>query len=134
VGHIRYLSKASFLGDILVVGLNSDKSIQKIKDSRRPIIPQEQRAEILAGLEAVDYVIIFDEETPLNLINKLLPQVLVKGADWDINKIVGKDEVEAWGGSVHALKWVEGFSTTKIIETICTRFCPSTFPSKDKKV
>lgn len=113
IGHIRYLKDAKRLGDILIVGLNSDKSVASIKPLR-PIIPEEQRAEILASLYMVDYVVIFDEETPYELIKRIKPDVLVKGGDWKKQDIVGSDLVP----EVYSLPFVEGISTTKIIEKI----------------
>ena len=117
-GHAHYLSEAKKLGDILVVGLNSDSSIKRIKGERRPIIPQEMRAFLLSSLKPVDYVVIFDEDTPENLIKAIKPDVLVKGGDWDINKIVGKDFVEIYGGKVLTIPFKFDISTTKIIEKI----------------
>jgi len=94
-GHVRYLKKAKSLGDFLVVGLNSDSSVKKIKGEKRPIVPQKERAEVLSGLEAVDYVVLFNEPTPTKLIEAVLPDVLVKGADWASHEIVGADVVKA---------------------------------------
>jgi D-beta-D-heptose 7-phosphate kinase/D-beta-D-heptose 1-phosphate adenosyltransferase len=120
-GHVRYLSEARALGDALVVGLNSDRSVRRLKGEGRPILNEQERAEVIAALEAVDYVIIFDEETPRELIAALLPDVLVKGGDWPLDEIVGRDEVEAAGGRVASLPYVEGSSTTDIIERIRNR-------------
>lgn len=117
-GHVRYLSEARALGDALVVALNSDRSVRALKGEGRPILKHQERAEVIAALEAVDYVIIFDEETPRELIAALLPDVLVKGGDWPLDEIVGRDEVEAAGGRVLSLPYVEGSSTTEIIERI----------------
>ncbi|MFQ5329779.1 MAG: D-glycero-beta-D-manno-heptose 1-phosphate adenylyltransferase [Thermodesulfobacteriota bacterium] len=117
-GHVRYLSKAKGLGDILIVGLNSDASVREIKGSRRPIVPQRERAEILAALECVDYVVTFNEPTPLTLIEAIAPDVLVKGADWAGNDIVGADFVKSRGGRIARVKLVQGVSTTNIIEKI----------------
>src|SRR5512136_2991598 len=94
IGHVRYLEEARALGDVLVVGVNSDTSVQKLKGAKRPILPQEERAEILSGLGCVDYVTLFDEIDPLNLITSLRPDVLVKGGDWTKEQIVGREEVE----------------------------------------
>ncbi len=113
VGHVRYLKQAKALGDVLVVGLNSDASVARIKPNR-PITPQDQRAEILAALDMVDYVVLFDEDTPYALISELRPDVLVKGGDWKKEEIVGSDIVP----ETHALPYVEGISTTRIIEKI----------------
>jgi len=120
-GHVRYLSEARALGDALVVALNSDRSVRALKGEGRPILNEHERAEVIAALEAVDYVIIFDEETPRELIAALLPDVLVKGGDWPLDEIVGRDEVEAAGGRVLSLPYVEGSSTTDIIERIRNR-------------
>jgi D-beta-D-heptose 7-phosphate kinase/D-beta-D-heptose 1-phosphate adenosyltransferase len=117
-GHVRYLSEARALGDALVVALNSDRSVRALKGEGRPILKQQERAEVIAALEVVDYVIIFDEETPRELIAALLPDVLVKGGDWPLDEIVGRDEVEVAGGRVLSLPYVEGSSTTEIIERI----------------
>jgi len=117
-GHIHYLNSARALGDFLVVGLNSDKSIKKIKGFLRPINSQEERAYALAGLECVDYIVLFDEETPERLIKALKPDVLVKGADWEENKIVGANFVKSYGGKVKRISFKFDTSTTKIIEKI----------------
>ena len=117
-GHIRYLTEARALGDVLLVALNSDSSVKRIKGEGRPILNELERAEVMAGLECVDYVTIFDEETPRELIAALLPDVLVKGGDWPIDRIVGREEVEAAGGRVLSLPYIEGSSTTDIIERI----------------
>ncbi|HAG50758.1 MAG TPA: D-glycero-beta-D-manno-heptose 1-phosphate adenylyltransferase [Deltaproteobacteria bacterium] len=117
-GHVRYLNKAKSLGDVLIVGLNSDASVKLIKGDKRPIVPQEERAEVLSGLEAVDYVVLFNEPTPINLINAVLPDILVKGADWASQEIVGADIVRAKGGRVARIKLVKGKSTTNIIKKI----------------
>ena len=117
-GHIHYLNSARALGDFLVVGLNSDKSVKKIKGALRPINSEKERAYALAGLECVDYVIFFDEETPERLIKALKPDVLVKGADWEENKIVGASFVKSYGGKVERISFEFDTSTTKIIEKI----------------
>ena len=122
VGHLRYLEKAKALGDILVVGVNEDSSVQRLKGSERPILPLVERMEILSGLECVDYVISFHEDTPLELISFLKPHVLVKGGDWTKDTTVGKEVVEGLGGEVVILPFVEGNSTTNIIETILQRY------------
>lgn len=121
-GHIDYLSKAKALGDVLVVGLNADTSVTRIKGSQRPIVPQEDRAVILASLSPVDYVCLFAEDTPMALINAIVPDVLVKGADWNIADIVGRETVERAGGKVATIDVVPGRSTTGIIERILERF------------
>ena len=122
IGHVRYLEEAKSLGDILVVGVNSDASVRGLKGSSRPILPEEERAEILSGLGCVDYVTIFDESTPLNLISLLLPHVLVKGGDWTKESTVGWETVERTGGEVVILSFVEGSSSSQIIDTILKRF------------
>lgn len=120
-GHIEYLTKARRMGDVLFVGLNSDESVRSIKGNGRPIMNEEDRALLLANLVCVDYVVIFTEETPLNLIQSLLPDVLVKGADWPVDRIVGKDAVEQQGGTVVTIELTPGRSSTSVIETILTR-------------
>lgn len=118
LGHVRYLAQARSLGDALVVALNSDRSVRELKGEGRPILSERERAELIAALQAVDYVIVFDERTPRELIAKLLPDVLVKGGDWLPDEIVGREEVEAAGGRVLSLPYVEGSSTTDIITRI----------------
>lgn len=118
-GHIQYLKETKTLGDILVVGVNSDSSIRSIKGGKRPIIPQNERVEVLSALECVDYVILFDEPTPLRLIEEIGPDVLAKGGDWKNEEIVGREIVEGRGGKVVRLPLREGVSTTRIIERIC---------------
>lgn len=122
VGHIRYLENARTLGDILIVGVNSDQSVQTIKGPNRPILPEEERAEVLSGLWCVDYVTLFDEPTPLELITSLRPDVLVKGGDWAKETTVGREVVEESGGEVVILPFVEGSSSSNIIETILERY------------
>jgi D-beta-D-heptose 7-phosphate kinase/D-beta-D-heptose 1-phosphate adenosyltransferase len=117
-GHVEYLAKARALGDILVVGLNSDASVRRIKEKGRPVFPEGDRAVVLAALAAVDYVVIFDEDTPLSLIEELRPQVLVKGGDWREEDIVGAREVKSWGGRVVSVSYLEGYSTTGVIRAI----------------
>ncbi len=119
-GHIRLLESARSLGDILVLALNTDASVQRLKGPTRPLIPQQERAELAAALEAVDAVTFFDEDTPRELIAALLPDVLVKGADWS-HFIAGREEVEAAGGKVLALPLEPGYSTTGILEEIVAR-------------
>lgn len=118
IGHIQLLRQARDLGDILVVGLNSDKSVRSLKGENRPLQIQSDRAEILSELRAVDFVIIFDDETPIRLIEQLRPDVLVKGGDWPIEQIVGGDFVQSYGGKVCSLDLVEGKSTTTILKKI----------------
>jgi D-beta-D-heptose 7-phosphate kinase/D-beta-D-heptose 1-phosphate adenosyltransferase len=122
LGHIRYLEKAKILGDILVVGVNSDHSVQNLKGPKRPILPEEERAEILSGLGCVDYITIFDEEDPLELISTLQPDILVKGGDWTKETTVGREVVERSGGEVVILPFVEGASTSNLIDTILKRY------------
>ncbi len=117
-GHIKYLYDARKLGDVLVIGLNSDSSIRRIKGEKRPIINQEERAYILSSLEMIDFIVIFDEDTPYELIKCIKPDILVKGGDWDVSKIVGKDIVESYGGKVLSIPYVDGKSTTNIIKRI----------------
>ena len=118
VGHIRYLSAARGEGDLLVVGINSDASVREIKGDNRPIVPQDQRAEVLAALWCVDFVTLFNEPDPLNLIRMLKPDILVKGEDWPEENIIGADVVKAHGGRVARMKFVPGASTTDIIQRI----------------
>jgi len=117
-GHIESLEKARALGDVLIVGLNSDESVRTLKGPGRPVIPAEERAEILASLECVDAVLIFEELTPQRVIAALLPDVLVKGKDWPGNQIVGREEVEAAGGEVVQVELVKGYSTSEILKRI----------------
>jgi D-glycero-beta-D-manno-heptose 1-phosphate adenylyltransferase len=115
-GHIEYLAKASELGHILIVGLNSDRSVRSIKGDSRPIQDEASRALILAALHFTSYVVIFDEDTPYELINLVKPDVLVKGSDWKAEDIVGYDIVKAKGGSVATIDFVPGYSTTNIVK------------------
>lgn len=116
VGHVRYLQEAKKLGDALIVGINSDASVKRLKGPTRPVQNEQDRAEILAALEAVDATILFTEDTPENLIHKVKPDILVKGGDWKIESIVGAPFVMSYGGKVMSLQFVDGKSTTKIIE------------------
>jgi len=122
VGHIRYLEKAKEIGDILIVGVNSDRSVRMIKGPERPILPEEERAEVLSGLGCIDYITLFDEPTPLELIAQLQPHVLVKGGDWTKENTVGREIVESSGGKVVILPFVEGHSTSNLIKTILERY------------
>ena len=115
-GHVEYLEKAKSLGDVLMLGLNTDASVKKIKGSNRPVMGQEDRAIVLAGLSSVDYICFFEEETPANLIRQLIPDILVKGGDYRIDDIVGRETVEANGGKVVTIDLVNGQSTTSLIE------------------
>ncbi len=117
-GHTRYLSKAKSFGDLLIVAVNSDDSVRVIKGEKRPINSEADRMETLAALESVDYVVLFHEPDPHRIIGELLPDVLVKGGDWPIEKIIGRDIVEARGGKVVSVGYIEGASTTGIIEKI----------------
>lgn len=117
-GHIRSLEAARALGDVLIVGMNNDESVRTLKGEGRPVIPDEERAEILASVECVDAVLIFEELTPQRVVSELVPDVLVKGGDWPGNQIVGREEVEAAGGKVVLVDVVPGYSTTEILKKI----------------
>ena len=119
-GHLDLLKRARALGDVLVVAINSDASVRRLKGPNRPLFPENERGEILSALNMVDYVCTFDEDTPLEAILAIRPDILVKGADW-VDNIVGSAEVEGWGGKVIALPLVEGLSTTGIIERVLHR-------------
>ena len=123
VGHTRYLQQARNQGDLLVIAVNSDLSVKGLKGDKRPLIPIEERLEVLAGLYFVDYVLPFDEPDPYKTIAALEPDVLAKGGDWPIEKIIGNDLVLARGGKVLSIPFVEGNSTTSIIDLICSRYC-----------
>lgn len=118
VGHTRLLRKAKSLGNLLVVGLNSDESIRRLKGPGRPITPQRARVELLSALEAVDFVVLFNEETPERLIRQIRPDVLVKGSDWKKEGVVGKKFVESYGGKVYLFPLVKGYSTTQFLHAI----------------
>lgn len=122
MGHIRYLQEARTSGDCLIIGLNSDRSVRSIKDPHRPLIPEDQRAGVLAALECVDYIVLFDEADPFELINEIRPNVLVKGADWPMDKIVGADLVHSYGGEVRRVELVPSISTSEIINRILSRY------------
>ncbi|MDH3252356.1 MAG: D-glycero-beta-D-manno-heptose 1-phosphate adenylyltransferase [Ignavibacteria bacterium] len=122
-GHVEYLSKARALGDVLIVGLNSDASIRRIKGQGRPINPASDRAAVLAALGSVDYVCFFGEETPHRLISRLVPDILVKGADWRMGNIVGREVVEHSGGTVKRIHLTPGRSTTNTIKRILRAYC-----------
>jgi D-glycero-beta-D-manno-heptose 1-phosphate adenylyltransferase len=117
-GHIRLLEAARDLGDILILGLNSDRSVRENKGANRPIVPESERAEVAAALAAVDFVVLFDEPTPREIISRILPDVLVKGSDWSPDEIVGREEVEAAGGRVVSRPLAPGYSTSGIIERV----------------
>jgi rfaE bifunctional protein nucleotidyltransferase chain/domain len=121
-GHTRYLAKAKSLGDVLVIAVNSDTSVRAIKGEKRPINAEADRMETLAALEAVDFVTIFNELDPYRIIKELEPDVLVKGGDWPVEKIIGRDVVEAHGGKVVSVGYIEGASTTGMIEKIVKRY------------
>jgi D-beta-D-heptose 7-phosphate kinase/D-beta-D-heptose 1-phosphate adenosyltransferase len=134
-GHTRYLEEARKLGDVLIVALNSDRSVRALKGSERALQPEAERAEILAALKVVDYVTIFDELTPQAVIARMLPQILVKGGDWKPDAIVGRAEVEAAGGRVVSIPLAEGYSTTAIIEAaLKSRIQDSGFRSQESGV
>lgn len=118
-GHVRCLAEARALGDLLVVAVNSDASVRKLKGPTRPLNPEQDRAEVLAGLAAVDYVTVFDEATPREIIARILPNILVKGADYSIADIVGREEVESAGGQVVSIPLAPGYSTTALVQRIC---------------
>jgi D-beta-D-heptose 7-phosphate kinase/D-beta-D-heptose 1-phosphate adenosyltransferase len=118
VGHTRYLQEARKLGDVLIVGVNSDRSVRRIKGKKRPVIPEEERAEVLSALQCVDFVVIFGEPDPLNIISLLKPDVLVKGGDWSEDAIIGREVVESSGGKVVRIPEIKGASTSSIISRI----------------
>jgi D-beta-D-heptose 7-phosphate kinase/D-beta-D-heptose 1-phosphate adenosyltransferase len=128
-GHIRTLEAARSLGDLLVVGVNSDRSVRALKGDSRPVIPQEERAEILAALAAVDFVVLFDADTPRELIARLRPDVLVKGADWGAGEVVGREEVEAAGGRVVSIPVEPGYSSSGLLEAIRSNVAISPGPA-----
>lgn len=117
-GHVMYLHEAKQLGDVLVVGLNSDGSVRQLKGQERPIVTEKNRAIVLSALESMDYVVIFNSRTPLELIKKIKPDVLVKGGDWKVKDIVGADFVLSYGGKVKSLPYVKGFSTCGLVHKI----------------
>ncbi len=121
-GHVRYLQQARALGDALIVALNSDRSVRELKGDKRPILNEAERSEVMAALASVDFVTVFDEPTPREIISALLPDILVKGGDWGIDDIIGREEVETAGGKVMSLAFVDGCSTTDVIERIVQRF------------
>jgi D-beta-D-heptose 7-phosphate kinase / D-beta-D-heptose 1-phosphate adenosyltransferase len=121
-GHVKYLQKARALGDMLILGLNSDMSVRRLKGENRPLIDEEERAHLLAALNCIDYVVLFDADTPLELISQIKPHILVKGGDYTAENVVGKDVVESYGGRVELVSFVDGKSTTNIIEKILARY------------
>lgn len=122
IGHVNYLTAARRCGDVLVVGLNSDSSVRAIKGERKPLTPQEERAAIMAALVPVDYVTVFEETTPLRLIEFLKPDILVKGGDWKEEEVVGGEQVKKWGGHVVIIPYTQGASTTNIVERILSLY------------
>ncbi len=118
IGHIKYLKEAKTYGDKLIIGLNSDSSVKRLKGEQRPIVPENERAEVLDSLKPVDYIVIFEEDTPMELIKIVKPDVLVKGGDYTEEKIVGADYVRSYGGIVVVIPYIEGRSTTSLIEKI----------------
>jgi D-glycero-beta-D-manno-heptose 1-phosphate adenylyltransferase len=132
-GHVRCLAEARALGDLLVVAVNSDRSVRGNKGPERPLVPQNDRAEVLAALCSVDYVTIFDDPTPRDLIASILPSVLVKGADWGLNEVVGREEVEAAGGSVVSIPLAPGYSTTSLLEKIRKAAAPVEHGAADRQ-
>ena len=117
-GHVRYLREARTLGDVLIVGINADASVKRNKGADRPITPEHERAEVLGALACVDAVVVFPEDTPANIIGAIQPDILVKGADWPADQIVGRDTVEARGGRVVLVAVEQGYSTTSLVERI----------------
>jgi D-beta-D-heptose 7-phosphate kinase/D-beta-D-heptose 1-phosphate adenosyltransferase len=122
VGHVSYLQEAASLGDCLIVGLNDDQSVRVIKGSKRPLISEDQRAEVLAALACVGYVVLFAEVDPYALIEAVRPDILVKGADWSPDKIIGSDLVQSYGGEVYRVELVPQISTSEIIQRIISRY------------
>ena len=121
-GHVDYLNKAKLFGDILIVALNSDDSVKRLKGSKRPIVKEDERAFVMANLKSVDYVTFFEEDTPAEIIDDLIPDILVKGSDWKIDNIVGRETVEKTGGKVERVEFVNFQSTSNIIDTIIKNF------------
>ncbi len=123
VGHVRYLKEARKTADFLILALNSDSSVRAIKGEKRPLVPEMERAEVLAALECIDFVTIFPELTPLELICYLKPDVLIKGGDWPEDQVVGRNEIKQWGGHVTLVPEVAGKSTTNIVDKIISVYC-----------
>ncbi|MDP4220217.1 MAG: D-glycero-beta-D-manno-heptose 1-phosphate adenylyltransferase [Bacteroidota bacterium] len=121
-GHVSYLKEARNLGDALVIGCNADASVRRLKGEKRPLQSEGDRAHILAALKATDCVVIFDDDTPLSLVEFLVPDVLVKGADWSVEHVVGRDVVERHGGKVLTIPFIEGRSTTGVVEKVIERY------------
>jgi rfaE bifunctional protein nucleotidyltransferase chain/domain len=122
IGHVKYLNQAKKLGDILIVGINSDKSVKKIKGKKRPIIPLESRAYVLDNLKPVDFVIPFDEETPINLIELVKPDIHVKGGDYVANDLPESKIIKKYGGEIEIIPLIDGFSTTNVVEWILSKY------------
>jgi rfaE bifunctional protein nucleotidyltransferase chain/domain len=123
VGHVRYLKEAKKTADILVLALNSDSSVRAIKGEKRPLVSEKERAEVLAALECIDFITIFTELTPLEIICCLKPDILIKGGDWPEDRVVGRDEIKQWGGYVTIIPEVAGKSTTDIVDKIISVYC-----------
>lgn len=121
-GHVEYLERSKKMADLLVVGLNSDRSVRAIKGPKRPLNSERARAAVLSGLESVDYVIFFDEDNPLRLIEAIEPDILIKGGDWPVDEIIGSNIVRSYGGDVKTLDFAEGYSTTGLVEKILERY------------
>ncbi len=124
-GHVILLNIAQNYGDALILGLNSDASVSRLKGDSRPVVPEQDRARVMAELRSVDRVTLFDQDTPLELIEKIKPDIIVKGGDWQPEDVVGKDVVEAYGGRVVIVPTVEGRSTTNVIDEVIKRYCKS---------
>lgn len=122
IGHTRYLQEARIAGDFLIVAVNSDESVKALKTDKRPIVRLAERMEVLSGFSFVDFVISFDDLDPYNIINQIQPDILIKGGDWPVDKIIGKDIVEARGGNVYNIPEIKGNSTSNIINTILNRY------------
>jgi len=122
-GHVSYLRKAKKYVDVLILGLNSDRSVKKNKGPNRPFNNEKDRAEVVAGLEAVDYVVIFDAPTPYDIIKKIKPDYLFKGGDWRKQEVVGRDILESYGGKVVIVPYLKGYSTTSMVKKICRKAC-----------
>lgn len=123
VGHVRYLTEARKTADVLVLALNSDSSVRALKGEKRPLVPEQERAEVLAGLECIDFITIFAELTPLELICFLKPDILIKGGDWPEDQVVGRNEIREWGGHVTIIPEVAGKSTTNIVDRVISLYC-----------
>src|SRR5579864_9047305 len=130
-GHVRCLAEARALGDVLVVAVNSDRSVRGNKGPERPLVPEQDRAEVLAALASVDYVTIFDEPTPRELISRVLPSILVKGSDWALDQVAGREEVEAAGGRVVSIALAPGYSTTNLVQRIRNSGAAAAATSRD---